>query len=219
MNMIVIGCGRLGSDLAYRLFLRGHKVSVVDQEEHAFSNLPADFRGRTLEGEAMNQNLLRRAGIESADGVAVVTNSDTVNAIVGHLARTLYNVPYVVVRNFDPRYRPIHETFNLQAISSSTWGAQRIEEMLYSNEVRTVFSAGNGEVEIYEFTVPESWHGHSLQEFLPTQGCSATAITRAGRALLPEKDLLLQKGDVVLIGATLEGASELRQNINSEREV
>lgn len=104
MNLIVIGCGRVGAELTYRLFKQGHKVCVVDLIEKTFLNLPIDFRGRTLEGDAKNQIVLRRAGVETADGVAVVTSSDTVNAVVGHVIQTYYKIPSVVVRCFDPSF-------------------------------------------------------------------------------------------------------------------
>jgi trk system potassium uptake protein len=219
MNLLVIGCGRIGSDLAYRLFKQGHKVCVIDQTEKAFSNLPDDFRGRTLEGEALNQHLLHRAGIENIDGVAVVTGSDTLNAVVGHIAKAIFKVPNVIVRNYDPHYRSIFEAFNLQTVSSSTWGAQRIEELLYGQEVRTVFSAGNGEVELYEFMIPAAWEGKSLSELLPEQGCCATAITRHGRALLPDLHALIHKDDILLVSASIEGAEALRLNLAKSAQV
>ena len=138
MHVIVVGCGRLGAELAHRLFQRGHHVTVIDQVDAAFDNLHPLFRGRTVEGEVLNQDVLRRAGIEHADGFAAVTNSDTLNAVVAHVARTVYHVPHVVARNFNPRWRPVHEAFGLQSVSSTTWGAQRIEEKLYEAEVRPV---------------------------------------------------------------------------------
>ncbi len=151
MKMIVVGCGRVGAELADRLSQRGHQVVVIDQSEDAFHNLPADFKGRVVEGQALSQDVLRRAGITHADGLAAVTSSDSINAVVAHIAREEYNVPSVVVRNFNSRWRTMHEVFGLQVVSSTSWGAQRIEELLYQPEIRTVFSAGNGEVELYEF--------------------------------------------------------------------
>jgi trk system potassium uptake protein TrkA len=218
MNIIVIGCGRVGAELAYRLYQKGHQVTVVDQLDTAFDNLPPDFRGRMVEEEVLNQDVLRRAGIEQADGLAAVTNSDSVNAVVAHVARTAYHVPNVVVRNYDPSWRPLHEAFGLQVVSSASWGAQRLEELLYHAEIRTVFSAGNGEVEIYEFSVPEAWHGRSLQDLLPEGQCLAVALTQAGRAILPSYETLLEAGDVVLLSATATGIEVLRQRLSSVQE-
>lgn len=218
MNVIVIGCGRVGSELAYRLFKQGHQVCVIDQNEKAFLALPVDFKGRTLGGDALNRIILRRAGIENAEGLAVVTNSDMTNAAVGHIAQTLFKVPSVVVRNFEARYRYIYDLFNLQVVSPSHWGAQRIEEMIYGQKARTVFSAGNGEVELYEFRIPPALDGHPLNELIPAQGCSLAALTRAGRAILPQLDTPVNQGDFLLVSATLEGIAELRNKLEGLQE-
>ncbi len=218
MNVIVVGCGRVGAELAYRLFKKGHQVTVIDQVAAAFSNLPADFRGRTVQGEVLNQDVLCRAGIEQADGLAAVTNSDSLNAVVARVANVVYHLTNVVVRNYDPRWRPILEAIGLQVVSSSSWGAQRIEELLYHTEIRTVFSAGNGEVGIYEFEIPQAWHGRPIQEIVPADQCLAVAVTRAGRAMLPSAVPHLQAGDVVHLSATLEGVEALRRQLTRSEE-
>ena len=218
MKVIVIGCGRLGAKLAYRLYQKGHDVAVVDRVAPAFNNLPPDFRGHTLEAEVLNEDVLRRAGIADADGLAAVTNSDTINAVVAHVADTIFHVPHVVARNYDPRFLSMHEAFGLQVVSSSSWGAQRIEELLSHPFVRTIFSAGNGEVEIYEFMVPKTWNGLPLQQLLPGSGCVAVALTRAGQAILPSSETHLEAGDVMQLSATLEGIQALRERL-SQKEV
>ena len=213
MNVIVVGCGRVGVELVYRLFQRGHQVTVIDPEAAAFRNLPADFRGRTVQGQVLNQDVLRRAGIKKADALAAVTNSDSLNAVVARVAQTIYGLSNVVVRNYDPRWRPVHEANGLQVVCSASWGAQRIEELLYQAEFRTVFSAGNGEVEIYEFTVPPTWQGRQVRDLLPECGCLIMALTRAGRAALATGEDRLEAGDVVLLSATLEGIEAFRKRL------
>lgn len=213
MKVLIVGCGRLGAELAGRLFQRGHEVSVIDIDEKSFAKLPSNFEGRLSEGEAINRDVLHRAGIERADAVAAVTDSDVLNAVVGHLARSFYHVPNVVVRNYDPRYRPIIEAFGLQLISSLSWGAQRIEEMIYHGDVKAVFSAGNGEVEVYEIGVPEFWSGQTVAEMVSNDSCVPVSITRAGRAMLPSANMVLETGDVVHISATLEGIEALRKHV------
>lgn len=215
MKVIVVGCGRVGSVLAYQLYKKGHQVAVIDQGDTAFDNLPPDFNGRTVEGEVLAQDVLHRAGIEHADSLAAVTSSDSVNAVIGHVARTVYHVPNVVVRNYEPGWRPLQEAFGLQVVSSASWGAQRIEELLSSPSMRTVFSAGNAEVEIYELVVPQAWHGRSLQELLPASQCVAVALTHAGRAMLPAGTLCLEAGDVMYLSATLEGIKALRSRLEA----
>lgn len=215
MNVVVVGCGRIGGDLAYRLYKRGHQVVVVDQSPAAFQNLPEDFRGRFVEGNAMNMDVLRRAGIEEADAFAAVTSSDPLNAVIAYLAKSEYHVLSVAVRNYDSRWRPMHELFGLQMVSASSWGAQRIEELMYRQETRTVFSTGNGEVELYEFLVDTRLDGLRLGDLELGEQCIPVSITRAGRAMLPQNDCMLEQGDIVLVGATFEGSERLHQILKS----
>ena len=214
MKFIVVGCGRVGAELAHRLYLNGHHVVVVDITESAFQNLPVDFKGRLLEGQVLSRDVLRRAGIQEADGLAVVTNSDTLNAVVAHLAREEYNVPNVVTRNYNSRWRSMLEVFGLQLVSSSSWGAQRIEELLYQQETRTIYSPGNGEVELYEFTVRDEWEGRPLNDLLPGEECVVASLSRAGRSIIPVRDFLLKSGDVILVSATLAGSREIHRRFS-----
>src|SRR5687767_5857162 len=177
MFVIVVGCGRVGSELAFRLFEGGHEVAVIDEVGVSFENLHPDYRGRTIEGEVLSEEVLKRSGIETADGLAAVTNSDSVNAVVGHVARTVYEVPNVVVRNYNPRWLPMHHAFGLQVVSSTGWGAQRIEELLGNPAGRPVLSTGNGEVQVHEVAVPGSWAGRTIAALMGGD-CLPVAVTR-----------------------------------------
>jgi len=217
MFVIVVGCGRAGSELAFRLFQAGHQVAVIDEVGTSFENLHPDYRGRTIEGEVLSEEVLKRSGIETADGLAAVTNSDSVNAVVGHVARTVYEVPNVVVRNYNPRWLPMHQAFGLQVVSSTGWGAQRIEELLVNPSGRAVFSAGNGEVEIYEVVVPAGWAARPVSDLLQGGDCVAAAVTRAGRSMLPTPEMFLEAGDVVHVSATREGMDRLRRQVETRK--
>jgi trk system potassium uptake protein TrkA len=205
MNVIVVGCGRVGSTLAYRLFQAGHRVAVVDRDSRAFLNLPPDFTGRLHEGDALSQEVLVRAGIREADALAVVTNSDPLNAVVGHVARVEFKTPVVVARNYDPQFRPLFEEFNLQVVSAAS--------------VHTVFSAGNGEVEVYEFAVPSEWHGRSLKELTAGVEVLPIAVSRAGRAMLPEAEWVFEEGDLLYVSASFSGISDLRFRLTNSSKV
>lgn len=216
MNFIVVGCGRVGAELAYRLFKAGHQIAIVDSTRDAFNRLHPDFRGRTLEGEGLAESVLERAGIKEAHGLAAVTNSDTLNAVVAHTARTIYGVPIVVARNYDPALRSLIEAFGLQTVSSTYWGAQRVEELLTNPMQKTVYSAGNGEVEVYELIVPEAWNARPLGELLdsPTQ-FYPVALTRAGRSFLPDSSIVLEAGDVLHVSSTFEGIGVLTARLSA----
>jgi trk system potassium uptake protein TrkA len=219
MNFIVVGCGRVGAELCYHLFKNGHQVVVVDINKESFNRLHPDFRGRTLEGEGLAEGVLERAGIREADGLAAVTNSDTLNAVVAHAARTVYGVTNVVARNYDPNLRPIIEAFGLHSVGSTYWGAQRVEELLINPSQRAVYSAGNGEVEVYEIHIPVRWNGRTVNELLaPLKDCYPVALSRAGRSSLPYSDMKLQTDDLLSVSSTFEGIGALTARLAGKAE-
>ena len=219
MNFIVVGCGRVGAELCYHLFKNGHQVVVVDINKESFNRLHPDFRGRTLEGEGMAEGVLERAGIHEAHGLAAVTNSDTLNAVVAHAARAIYDVPNVVARNYDPNLRSIIEAFGLQTVGSTYWGAQRVEELLINPSQRAVYSAGNGEVEVYEVSIPEEWDGRMVGDLLDSlQNCLPVAISRAGRSSLPASGMKMQTGDLLNVSSTFEGIGALLARLSGKME-
>lgn len=219
MNFLIVGCGRVGAELAVRMSNNGHDIVIVDQNKSAFERLPADYRGRTVHGEALSEKVLERAGILEAHGLAAVTNSDTLNTVVAHTARVIFNVPVIVCRNYDPHLRYMMETFGLQTVSSTAWGAQRVEELLTNATSRTVYSAGNGEVEIYELVIPEEWAGRTWEDLaIGNKNALPVALTRAGRAVLPDPAARFEDGDVLHVSATFEGIESLRARLEKGTE-
>lgn len=213
MKTIVVGCGRVGAELAYRLYQKGHDVTVIDEVEAAFQNLPTDFRGRTLEGDVLSEEMQHRCGIGQAQGLAAVTSSDSLNAVVGHIAHTVYQIPNVVVRNYDPRRRPFCDAFGLPVISSTSWGAQRMEEFLAVEPIRAVMSTGNGDVEIYEILIGAQWQDNTIQELLDDSAVLAVSLTRGGQTMLPTSMTKLAVGDRLHVSATSAGIATLRKQV------
>lgn len=213
MKAIIVGCGRIGSQLAYSMFQRGHEISVVDEEEASFENLPTDFQGRLHEGDAMNQDVLERAGVKNCNALAAVTDNDALNIIVAHIAKSEYKVEQVIARNYDPKLRKVYEVFGIQVVSSTSWGAQRIEELMTDTGMRTVFSAGNGEVEIYELPISGALNNLKISDLITCTTCNPLAITRAGKASLPDVDTIVLNGDILTVAATMDGIQSTRANL------
>lgn len=218
MDVLVVGCGRVGADLAVRLSESGHTVVVLDHQVSAQENLPHDFRGQFFEGDGLNQDTLRRIGIEECDAFAAVTSSDVANAVLSHIASSIYHIPRVIARNFDPRYRSLFDVFGIHVVCAATWGAQRMEEMLYHKEIRTLFSAGNGEVDIYEIAVPEQWNDRRLGNLISVSGVAIIALTRSGRAIIPSLEEMLHTGDILHISATCAGIEAVRTNLHQQEQ-
>lgn len=218
-QIIVVGCGRVGAELALSLNRQGHTVSVVDVKPHAFDRLGPEFRGRTVQGECIEQDVLKRAGIETADALAAVTSSDSVNLVCSRIARDFFHIKHVVARVYNPVRMPIYEKLGLQTIASSSWGARRMEQIILHPELQSVYSTGHGEVQIYEIIVPDSWGGHRIGELIPAKNALPVSIVRGGRASLPDRETILQAHDLLQVSATLEGATHLRQAIQVKGDV
>jgi trk system potassium uptake protein TrkA len=195
------------------MYKRGHEVSVIDEDEVSFENLPSDFQGRLHEGDAMNQDVLERAGVKSCDALAAVTDTDALNIVVSHIAKQEYKVAHVIARNYDPRMRQVYEAFGIQVVSSTSWGAQRIEELMTDTEIRTVFSAGNGEVEVYELMINAPLNNFRISDIITCNTCKPLALTRAGKAELLEMDAVVQQGDLLTVAATIDGIQSTRTNL------
>ena len=219
MKVIIVGCGRFGSELANRLSKLGHELAIIDNSPAAFHNLPADFVGRTIEGDALSQDVLFRAGIKHADALAAVTNLDVLNAVIARVAQNVFGIKNVVVRNYDPADRLMFEAFSAQVISSTSWGAQRVEELLCQPEIKTVLSTGNGEIEIYELLIPDTWTGRTIRDLVQASECLPVSLTRVGRAILPNQDSRLAGGDLLHLSATVEGIQAVNKRLIAMREV
>lgn len=212
-DIVIVGCGRVGVELARSISRQGLNVAVMDSNSKSFDRLGPDFRGRTVFGDALDPDALKRAGIETAHGLAAVTASDSVNLVVARVARELFKVEHVVARVFEPSHGPIYEMLGLQTVASSSWGAQRIEQLLLHPGLRSVYVAGNGEVQVYEVSIPDSWKGRRLSELAPPETALPVALSRGVRTVLPTGDFVLLPQDMLLVSATVEGAAVLRQRL------
>ena len=213
MNIIIVGCGRVGVELALSLY-QNHLVSIIDQNARSFDRLGLYFSGRTVQGHAMDRTVLERAGIETVNAVAAVTSSDNVNAIIARIARDIYHVNRVVARIYNPRRAPIYEKLNLQTVSSSSWGAHRIEQLLIHPGMQSVSSAGNGEVQVYELTVPSEWNGRKISDLVPMEHAIPVALARNGKGILPRAEIVLEAQDILQVSSTPEGVKILRERVH-----
>jgi len=130
MHIIIVGCGRVGSQLATMLSSEGHDVVIIDKSAKSFKRLGSAFNGITITGIGFDADILKRAGVERADAVAAVTNGDNSNIMIGQIAKRMYNVPKVIARMYDPGRAVIYKKFGLDTICMTTIGANLIKGKL-----------------------------------------------------------------------------------------
>jgi len=117
MNAVIMGSGRVASELATLLDREGHSVAVIDLEPDPFKRLPDDFRGKTVLGDATDEEVLRRAGLATADAFIALTRDDDRNAMAAQIAKHIFGVRKVICRIYDPLREEFYKTLGLEAIS------------------------------------------------------------------------------------------------------
>jgi trk system potassium uptake protein TrkA len=130
MKVVIMGCSRVGARLAGILDTDGHKVTVLDREASSFRRLPPGFNGTALVGNGIDQEALRRAGIEEADAFFALTQGDNRNIMSCQIARLIFDVPKVICRIYDPLRQEIYSTLGLEAISPTKIFADILKEKL-----------------------------------------------------------------------------------------
>jgi trk system potassium uptake protein TrkA len=132
MKVVIMGCGRVGARLASLLEQDGHAVTIIDNDSYSFRRLAPDFKGAALIGNAIDEDVLRSAGIEEADAFIALTQGDNRNVMASQIAKHIFNVPRVVCRIYDPLRRDMYEELGVETISPTTIFAQILREKLES---------------------------------------------------------------------------------------
>ena len=210
MRIMIVGCGRVGAGLAQTMPLRGHSVVVVDKDPLAFERLGSRFKGQTVIGVGFDRDVLLKAGIERADGLAAVTASDETNVLIGRIAQQIFRVPRVIARLYDVRQAEIYRRLGLPIIAPTSWGINRIADMLLYSPLDAVYSLGAGEVELVEIQVPQTLVGRLARDLTLPGEIHIVAITRDGKTFLPTPGATLQKGDMLHLATLTTSASRLR---------
>lgn len=136
LKVVIVGCGRVGSQIASDMDKAGHEVVIIDRDPNQFSRaavrgiLTNDFKGNQVVGNGTDTDVLRRAGIEDADGFVAVTEGDNRNIMAAQVAKHVFKVPRVVARIYDPDRADAYEKLGLHTICPTIEGARHIEQTL-----------------------------------------------------------------------------------------
>lgn len=200
LRIIVIGCGRVGSRLAVGLSAEGHDVVVIDRSREALAALGPEFDGETVLGTGIDEDVLRRAGIEVADACAAVTADDNTNIMAAQVAKVVFAVPKVVARIYDPDRERIYHQLGLDTVSTVKLGATSIRSLITTDELQHIGVLGSGEVRIVQSVVRRGLAGKTVEEAELPGTFRVIALIRNGSARLLHARSILAEGDV-LVGA------------------
>lgn len=127
---MIMGCGRVGARLAAVMDEEGHDVTVLDNDTYSFRRLPSSFGGTALYGNGIDEEALKKAGIEEADVFVALTQGDNRNVMSCQMARHIFNVPRVMCRIYDPLREEMYGALGLETISPTKVFVQLLKEKL-----------------------------------------------------------------------------------------
>ncbi len=198
MQIIVLGCGRVGSNLAARLMQLDHDVVVVEQDPVLLNNI-ADLDCVKIRGLVFDKTVLEKAGIETADAVCCVTNNENVNIMAAEVCQKIYHLDRVLVRTFLTGNTESFESMGLQTISGTEIIVNHFLHELRASSTSAAIDLYRKQIRFYESPVEAVMAGRSCQYVTNMIHKHVFACLRQGELLLSQSDLILEAGDILVI--------------------
>ena len=213
MYVIIVGCGRVGSELAKLLSAEGHNVVVIDKNQASFDRLGGTFNGLTLVGNGFSLDLLKQAGIEKADAFCAVTNGDNTNLISAQVAKKIFKVPKVIARVYDPQRAHIYSALGLEIISGTILFAAMLRDKIIESRFSS-YLIETKELGVIEIEVKNSLVGKTIQEINIPEEFLVVAIRRLQGVIIPEQQTTLKPKDMLMAAVKVTSLNKIREKFN-----
>jgi trk system potassium uptake protein len=217
MKAIIMGCGRIGSQVSELMSDHGHDVTVIDHDSNAIGRLGPKFKGRVVQGLGFDRNVLIETGIERADAFVSASSSDNANIVAARIARNIFRVPRVVARLYDPLRAEIYQRLGLTTISSTNWGAERIYQLLSHTDLDVLYTFGRSEVALVVVEAPSQLIGKNVAQVSVPGEIVVVSITRNDQAFLPVQGTEFREGDLVHLSVLSSAMDRLEEMLGLER--
>ena len=195
MRVIIMGCGRVGSELTVQLCEAGHDVAIIDKHETAFHRLPPGFHARTFVGLGFDRDVLEVAGIKDADAFIAVSSGDNSNIVSARVAREHYHVPTVIARIYDPARADIYERLNIPTVATTRWGVKQILLMLTHAREEIKETLAGGDLLRLRVAVPNHLIGKPVSALNVEGRILVAGVDRGGSGFIPVASSTFQEGD------------------------
>jgi trk system potassium uptake protein TrkA len=213
MRVIIMGCGRVGSDLTVQLGEGGHDVAIIDKRPQAFDRLPPGFNARTFVGLGFDRDILEGAGIKEADAFVAVSSGDNSNIVSARVALEHYHVPKVIARIYDPRRADIYERLNIPTVATTKWGVKQIQLMLFHDRTELRESMGGGDLLRMRVPVPHHLVGKIATSINVDGKILVAGVSRGGGGFIPTDTSMLQDGDYLAVIMAKDGMDLLDERL------
>lgn len=213
MHVVVVGCGRVGSELAGALERQSHTVAIIDKKQDAFRRLPKGFGGYRILGFGFDRDTLEEAGVRDAGALAAVTSGDNSNIMAARVARETFEVEHVVARIYDPRRAVIYQRLGIPTVATVAWTTDQVLRRLVPGDAVADWTDSTGGVGLVERNLPATWAGKKLVGLEAPGQYTLAAITRLGAAQVARPDLIGQDGDILHLMADLSALDALDRQL------
>jgi len=213
MHIIIVGCGRVGSELAKLLSGEGHDVVIIDKDSSSFERLGSSFNGLTLTGSGFDLALLKQAGIEKCDAFCAVTNGDNTNLICAQVARKIYKIPKVFARVYDPQRAHIYAALGLDIISGTILFAAMLRDKIIESRFSS-YLIETKDLGVIEIEVKNNLVGKTIKDINISGECLVVAIRRLSGVIIPEPDTVLKARDTLMAVVKVASLEKIRSHFH-----
>jgi len=214
MSIIIVGCSRVGAELAQLLSSEGHNVVVIDKNPNAFSKLGGTFNGLTLVGNGFSPEILKSAGIEEAEALCAVTNGDNTNIMTAQVAKKIFDVSKVIARVYDPKRAHIYKTLGLDIISGTVLFAAMIRDKIIESKFSS-YLIETGDLGTIEIDVNDKFNNKTVEAVNINGELLVVTIIRHKNkeVLIPQAQTVLKKGDKIIAVVRTKNLNNIKKTL------
>jgi trk system potassium uptake protein TrkA len=214
VHIIVVGCGRVGSELAMELSEEGHSVVVVDKNRDNLRRL-THFHGKTIVGSGFDRDVLFQAEATTADALAAVTSGDNTNILCARIARDHYNIKNVVARIYDPARADIYMKLGIPTVATSLWTTQQVKRWMLPADDAIEWTDTGNTMHLVERIVPDALAGKPITGFNIGENVRLVGLIRGGQGRVNVEGLFAQEDDILEFLVTNDGLKQLHDLLAS----
>lgn len=214
MHAVIVGCSRVGAELAHELETRGFTVSIIDKDPAAFEEkLHPSFHGKKITGIGFDRDILEEAGIQDAEVCLSTTRGDNSNILSARIAKEHYHVPRVAALIYDPRRARIYERLGISTVAEVAWAADQLLARVLPASDSVEWTVGAGEVVVVGVQALGSLVGRPVEDLQKLGKIRVVALTRFGETHIPESDTLVQEGDFLHLAVLRSALGEVEERL------
>jgi len=213
MYVIIVGCGRVGSELAKLLSSEGHDVVVIDKNQPSFERLGGSFNGLTMVGNGFDASLLKQVGIEKADAFCALTNGDNTNLVSAQVAKKIFKVPKVIARVYDPQRAHIYAALGMDIISGTILFAAMLRDKIIESRFSS-YLIETKELGVIEIEVKAGLAGKTVQEINLPGEFLVVAVRSLRGVVIPEPKTVLKDKDVLMAAVKVASLKKIKEKFN-----